>query len=255
MKVLRQVLDFYINTSIHVAVAVFSLVQLTKLSLNISTNINLDYFIFFGTIVGYNSLKYFEVFWKRIFNFRKKCQIIVVSLIAFLGMIYFYFLMETNIQIELFKVGIVVLIYPFLRTKVFLKMFAVSFCVTYTSIYIPLIHYNFRLEDIGFILFQRFLMIFCLLIPLEICDLKTDAKTIKTLPQVIGTLKTKFLGYLFLIVFCLLQITFYNFIFAFSIAICIFFSNENRSKYFTSFLVESLPIFWWGLLIFFRNFF
>lgn len=88
MKIFRQVLDFYITTSIHVAVAVFSLVQITKIELNIPSNVNLDCFIFFGTISGYIFLKYTEVFWCRVFTVKKNNDIVFVSLIAFFGMFF-----------------------------------------------------------------------------------------------------------------------------------------------------------------------
>ncbi len=247
MKIYKQLLDFYINTSIHVAVAVFSLVQITKLSLNISTNRNLDYFIFFGTILGYNFLKYSEVFWKRVFTFKKNFGIVVVSLMAFFGLIFYFFELEMNIQMAFFQIGFVVIIYPFLRKYGFLKMFVVAFCVTYITVYIPEINYKLN----WIFLFQRFIIVICLLIPLEICDLETDSKTLKTLPKIIGIRNLKILGYFLLLLFCLLQFAFCNLIFAFVIAIFIFFSDDNRSKYYTNFWVESIPIFWWILVLIF----
>ncbi len=251
MKVLKQILDFYINTSIHVAIAVFSLVQITKLSLNITTNSNLDFLIFFGTILGYNFLKYLEVFLNRIFTFDKNYSIIVISFIAFLGMIYFYFRLESNVQIEILKIGFLVLVYPFIRKFAFLKMAFVSFCLTLVTVFILQINQNY------IYLVQRFLIIFCFLIPLEICDLNSDSKTIETLPQIIGIQNLKILGYFLLVIFCclnfyLLKFIFYiDFVIAIITAISIFFSNYKCSKYYTSFWVESLPIFWWILIYIF----
>ena len=250
MKFLKTILDFYINTSIHVAIAVFSLVQITKLQLNISTNENLDYFIYFGTILCYNLLKYFEVFWNRVFTVKNNFDIIVVSLIALFGIVYFYLRLETYIQVEFIKIGIIVLIYPFFRKYGLLKMFVVAFCILYITIYIPIIHFDFRWNDIYIYLFQRFLILFCLLIPLEICDLEMDSKTIKTLPKIIGIQNLKILGYFLLLVFCFQQFAFCNLSFAFLVAISIFYSDKNRSKYYTSFWIESLPVFWWILLLF-----
>ncbi len=249
MKFLKTIFDFYINICIHVAVAVFSLVQITKLQLNISTNSNLDFFIFFGTILGYNFLKNFEVFWKRVFSFKENYTILAVSLLAFLAMIYFYFQLESNIQIQFIKIGILILIYPFIRKFGFIKMVYVSFCLTLITVFVVEINHNYNY------LLQRFLIIFCLLIPLEVCDLETDSKTIKTLPKLIGIQNVKNLGYFLLVVFCVLKLKFDIDIFiAVVIAIAIYFSNENSSKYYNSFWVESLPIFWWVLLLF-RNFF
>ena len=247
MKFLKTILDFYINTSIHVAVAVFSLVQISKLSLNISTNENLNYFIFFGTILGYNFLKYFEVFWKQIFTFKKNFGIVFVSLIAIFRMIYYFFRLELIFQIEFFKIGILILIYPFIRKYGLIKMVFVSFCLTLITVYILIMN-----ETQNWIyLIQRFLIVFCLLIPLEICDLEMDSKTIKTLPKIIGIQNLKILGYCLLGLFCCSTLIFkIDIVIAIVIGIAIFFSNKDKSKYYTSFWIESLPVFWWILLLF-----
>ncbi len=250
MKFFKHIFDFYIYTSIHVAVAVFALVQITKLQLNSTTNPNIDYFIFFGTILGYNFLKYAEVFWNRFFTFKENFGIVLVSLIAVFGMIFYFFLLENKVQIAFLKIGFVVLSYPFLRKHGYLKMFIVSFCVNYITAYIPEIGYKLN----WIYLLQRFLIVICLLIPLEICDFETDSKTLKTLPKVIGILNLKILGYCLLFIFCFLEYTFCNLSFAFLVAVFIFFSDENRSKCYASFWVESLPIVWWILLAF-RNLF
>ncbi|WP_310554865.1 hypothetical protein [Flavobacterium sp.] len=255
MRILKEGLDFYINTSIHVAIAVYALVQITKLSLNVSTNLNLDYFIFFGTIVGYNFLKYFEIFWVRVLNFKNSYSIFLVSLIAIFGMIYYFFKLELDFKVSFLKIGFVVLWYPFLRKYGLLKMFVVAFCVTYISLYIPLSHYGFKGNDIFVFLLQRFLIVICLLVPLEIVDVEKDAKTIITLPQKIGIQNTKFLGYFLLILLLVIDFFVLKFyievVVAIVISIFIFFSNEKRSKYYVSFWVESIPVFWWFLLLIF----
>ncbi|WP_310378450.1 hypothetical protein [Flavobacterium sp.] len=250
MKVFKYILDLYINASIHVAIAVFSLIQLTKYALNSSTNTNLDFFIFFGTILGYNFLKYFEVFWKQVFTFKKNYAILLVSLTAIIGMFFCFFQLEKIIQLEFIKIGLLVLIYPFIRKFGLIKMIFVSLCLTLITVYILEINHNY------IYLFQRFAIIFCLLIPLEICDFEVDSKTIKTLPKIIGIQNLKVLGYLLLVLFCTLDFLFFklnltiDFVIAIVIAISIFFSNENRSKYYTSFWVESVPVFWLCLLTF-----
>ncbi len=245
MRILKQFIDFYINTSLHVAVAVFSLVQICRTSLNIPSNSEIDFFIFFGTIFGYNFLKYFEVFRNRFYTLKKNYSIVFVSLIAVFGMFFYFLKLEKVIQIEFFKIGFVIVSYPFLRKFGFLKMLLVASCIAYITAYIPQI--NFKLNFIY--LFQRFLIVFCLLIPLEICDLESDSQTIKTLPKIIGIQNLKVLGYLLLIISCFLKL---NFVIVIVIALFIFFSDKNKSKYYTSFWVESLPIFWWTLLFFTR---
>ena len=245
MKIIFRLIDIYLNASIHVAIAVFSLLQITKLSFNNTSNSNLDYFVFFATILGYNLLRYFEVFWKGIFNLKSNVDIILVSFLSLLASICFYVALDFKIQLAFAAISLLVLTYPFIRKFPIIKMVFVSFCLTLITVYI--LQINSKIDFIYFL--NRFIIIFCLLIPQEICDLETDSKTIKTLPQIIGIRNLKLLGYLLLLVFCFINFNLMNFIFATITAFSIFYSNENRSKYFASFWVENLPIIWWILSV------
>ena len=61
MKILKNSLDFYINASIHVGLAVYAFVRITEIYFKLPYNKNVDYFIFYGTITGYNFVKYADV--------------------------------------------------------------------------------------------------------------------------------------------------------------------------------------------------
>ena len=65
MKSLSFLFNIYINSSIHVAFAVCSLVGITCLEYDINIAINLLGFVFFGTVTGYNFVKYATVIVKR----------------------------------------------------------------------------------------------------------------------------------------------------------------------------------------------
>mgnify|MGYP006866444833 CR=1 FL=1 len=56
--VLKKILDFYINSSLHVALSAFALVSMTQFFFNIDDGLSVAYFAFFGTVVGYNFVKY-----------------------------------------------------------------------------------------------------------------------------------------------------------------------------------------------------
>lgn len=255
MKFLKQFLDFYINTSLHVAVAVFALVQITKLELKISSDASIDFFIFFGTVFGYNFLKYYNIYKLKFNALKKQFPILLVSLIALIGMFFYFLKLDFSTQFSFLKIGILVLFYPFLRKKGLLKMFVVAFCIAYITSFIFTI--NQSLETIIIYFSKRFIIAITLLIPLEINDLEADSKTIFTIPQKIGIAKTKFLGYVLLLIFFLIgflhsnQTTIIEIVIVIVIAFFIFFANSNRSKYYTSFWVESIPILWWLLLLIF----
>ncbi|MFD0778134.1 hypothetical protein ACFQZF_06280 [Flavobacterium myungsuense] len=134
-----------------------------------------------------------------------------------------------------------------------------SFVVTYITVYIPVVLNKPVILECYISLLQRFFILSSLLIPFEIMDTKTDPKSLNTLPQLFGIRKAKQLGYGFIVVFLFLEfINFriHNFIIDAVIAIVTiifirFISLEN-DEYYTSFWVESVPIFWLVLLILFQ---
>ena len=104
------------------------------------------------------------------------------------------------------------------------------------------------------------LFAFVLILIFEIVDFHTDDPHLQTVPQQIGVEKTKLLGYLLLGVLLALEFLYdanqdyvplvFKCIVSGSIALFLYFANENRSRYYASFWVESIPIFWWLLLVF-----
>jgi len=58
MKFLKRLFDFYLDASIHVALAVFSLLKITAILYKVELSNHLSLFVFFGTIVCYNFIKY-----------------------------------------------------------------------------------------------------------------------------------------------------------------------------------------------------
>jgi hypothetical protein len=205
--------------------------------------------------VGYNFLKYFEVFTKNNFYSKKGYGILGVSLSAIIGFSYFFLLLNTKVQNHLLMGGLFVLFYPFLRKLGWMKLFLVSFVVTYVTVYIPYQSFKWLPIDYYITLLQRFIIITSLLIPFEIMDSKTDAKTLNTLPQLFGINRTKVFGILLVIPFMGLeflksQLSYLVLPVGIITILFINFTTLERSKYYTSFWVESVPILWLLLLLF-----
>ena len=59
MTLLKQLFNFYINSSIHVALAVYSLTYITLVEYGIKYDEDVLYFVFYSTITGYNFVKFF----------------------------------------------------------------------------------------------------------------------------------------------------------------------------------------------------
>ena len=272
MKLLKQILDFYINSSIHVALSCFALVKITFLKFNISSDSSLEWFAFFGTIVGYNFVKFDAL--ARTNKNKMSVQLKAISGLSFVSilLVLFYFIRLQNtakISALLFLVFTILYTLPFFpntknaRNWAGLKIYIVAICWVGVTVILPILNSEIDFQQSFYIIaLQRFLIIFALILIFEIIDLKTDDPHLKTVPQQIGVKNTKILGLFLLIVF--IGISFFNsnsnsnvniqilglllnFVVAIVIALFLYFSNENRSKYYTSFWVESIPIFWWLL--------
>lgn len=257
MSFLKQLLDFYIKSSIHVGVAVFSLVYVTAFSDGLFKNIVYPSCVFFGTVIGYNLLKYYNVFWTGNFNSKKYYWILTVSILAAIGFIFFFLWLKRGVQINLLISGVAVLVYPFLRKYGWLKLFLVSIVVTYVTVFIPFQNVKLLPFDFYVSLMQRFFIITSLLIPFEIMDSKTDLETMNTLPQLLGINSSKIFGIILLIPFMILEFLKPNpsyVVLFISIVTAIFikFTTLKRNQYYTSFWVESIPILWLILLLIFQ---
>jgi hypothetical protein len=241
-------LNFYIKSSLHVGVAVFALVQI---SLDQFTYY--AFFVFFGTIVGYNFLKYWNwVVSKKVFD-KKIIAILSITLVASIACGVLFFLQKSFVQLHLIVALFLVVLYPIIRKTGWIKLFFVAFVVTYVTVYIPLMNH----EEVILFCIQRFLILSSLMIPFEILDSTTDSADLKTFPRLFGIHRTKQIGFVLVVLFCITSFyTLYThylcFIYALSSVVAIYFSTEKRIGYYTSFWVESLPIFWWLISIVFQ---
>jgi hypothetical protein len=275
MKGLKSIVQFYINSSLHVGLSCYALVRITQFLLHISQQNAVAYFAFWGTIVGYNFVKYEELARAKKLQMRKQLRgIAVFSFFSFIMTGYYFFLLERLTQIIAVVFLGLTLLYtlPFFpnrnnaRNWAGVKIYIVSFCWVGATVFLPVLNANVVLTtSIGIISIQRFILIFVLILIFEIIDLRHDNPNLRTVPQQIGVKNTKILGYFLLVVFCGLEVLNVNndasihflslkliFEIAIAIVIALFlaFANEQRSKYYTSFWVESIPIVWWVCLFF-----
>jgi hypothetical protein len=241
--------------------------------LNISNDNSVAYFAFFGTIIGYNFVKFDALARANKNKMRSQLKVIAAFSFASLLLVIFYFFKlhyTTKIIASLFLVLTILYTLPFFpntknaRNWAGLKVYIVAICWVGVTVMLPILNSEISFQNSFYIIaLQRFLLIFTLILIFEIIDLKTDDPHLKTVPQQMGVKNTKILGFVLLIIFCgsglfngningnfqVLDLLL-NFVIAIVIAIFLYFSNENCSKYYTSFWVESVPIFWWLTYIF-----
>ncbi len=268
VQVFKSLFRFYIHASIHVALAVISLVKITELYFLLTSNPYLEWFIFFSTVSGYNFVKYFQVAkWQHRGLPRSIKTIQIFSFICFLGMCFFGYHLKINALLLFIPFAVLTFFYsiPFLlkstkslRTVSFLKVLIVSVVWSGVTSLIPLfINFDDMLPAHIYHFTQRVLFIIVLMIPFEIRDLPYDKGSLKTLPQVFGIEQTKKIGFV-LLLFCVVLEFFItqNYlqrnVFLGVFIVTLFFlmrSSEKQKAFYSSFWVESIPIFWYCALL------
>lgn len=267
---LKKILDFYIHGSIHVALAVYALVQMTFHFFHIDYNAPMAFFAFFGTIVGYNFVKYDElVRAKKLKLNTERKAIVALSFISFLvtGYCFFQLGFRTQLMTVAF-LGLTILytlpVFPKLgnaRNWGGVKIYIVAFCWAGITLFLPIVNAGLPLShDVWLKFCQRFLLVIILILIFEIIDLKNDSLSLRTVPQKLGIHKTKILNLFLLIPFYLLEFLksdfkiiqlWINLALILVLALFTLFASPKRSVYYTSFWVESIPVLWWFALLLF----
>ena len=96
----KPALDFYINSSIHVALAVLSFCILTVYEFELEHFNSFYTAVFCASVSGYNFVKYFGLtkFYYRSLTTRLK-YIQLVSFLSFMGFVVVFFQLHQNTQI------------------------------------------------------------------------------------------------------------------------------------------------------------
>ena len=268
MEQFRRIFDFYLQSSIHVAVAVFALVKITQLQFGILSDDAVAWFAFFGTIVGYNFVKYDALARVRKTGIRTKIKIIAAfSLICFLGAAWTFFQLKLITQLTSAAVLLLTMLYtlPFFpnrknaRNWAGVKIYIVALCWVGVTVLLPLLNAEIAVTvDIAIKSVQRFILVFVLILIFEIVDLSKDDPHLQTVPQQIGVKRTKLLGLGLLLPFFALEFLLsvfdpaqliVNLIIIACIGLFLLFADQKKSKYYSSFWVESIPILWWILFL------
>ena len=274
MKPLKFVFNFYINSSIHVALATYALTWITLIQFGFDYDKSSLYFVFFASITGYNFVKYFGL---AKFHHRSLAKwlraIQIFSGIAFIVMLYYLFQLNFNTIVLIGFLGLITFLYaiPLIPMRYFfdeqqnlrevggLKIYVIALVWVCTTIALPLVNNEqFFDADVIITMAQRFCYILVLMLPFEIRDLNYDSLKLATIPQKIGIKKTKIIGVLLLMVFLMLEF-FKNqltdksiitmLIITFVTLLFLVFSNKNQSKSYSAFWVEGLPVLWLLLVL------
>jgi len=266
MQGFKKIFKFYINASFHVALAVVCLTDITIQEFDVPRNYKLLLFIFFASITGYNFVKYSGIAKVNHLSLAKNLrQIQIFSFIAFIGLVYLTF--HQSFLVLLFSgiLGLFTLLYALplfgyntsLRNLSGLKIFVIAFVWAGVTVLLPLAdNINVWKWDVFVLFLQRFFLVLALILPFEIRDLRFDLAQLGTIPQKFGVRGTRIIGLVLICLFVLLEFVKHqtsmvntaSLIFVgILVLVQIRYSTTRQSKYYASFWVEGVPIFWWLL--------
>ncbi|MEM9363550.1 MAG: hypothetical protein AAGA43_13000 [Bacteroidota bacterium] len=272
MRTLRTIFDFYLDASIHVGLAVAALIMVTSLLLNISVQNALLGFAFFSTIVCYNFIKYGVEAKKYLIvskTYHKRIQ--VFSFLSFFVAIWFAAQLYKEAWLTVLGLSILCLLYaiPFfpktrnLRNLAGFKIYIVGLVWAGFTVLLPAMQSRVPIDwDVIALCFQRFLLVLILMLPFEIRDLESDFEELRTIPQTIGVEYTVVLGIALTLLFVLL--TFFRdaivsnevasrILLGIVLIAMLVLTKKKQSKYFTSFWIEAIPLFWVILILVLRS--
>lgn len=259
--ILKKIIDFYIKSSIHVALSVLNLAKISFLIAGLETNVLLLIFIFSSALSAYNFIKFFSLLITQ--NFRKINSLItLITIGALLVSLITVFVVPIMVLGFAFLGGILVLGYsiPLLsstsnwRSKKGWKLYLVVLSWLCLTVGVPLA----SAENFDTLLFFKLALIqgiyiFVAILPFEIGDLNLDNPKLETFPQRFGILRVKKIGVSFLILGCLILVFSFGLDFAVTISTLTIFlilgiflwrSSENQSHYYSRFWIEGIPVLW-----------
>ncbi len=280
MRFFKKILDFYIFSNIHVALAGFSMTKITLINFGIQDNLT-PLFVAFSILLSYNFIRFYEIKnnrlnWFKDWFFKKINEILLLIILSIFGLITILFFTDFNptsllilfpfafmtlfYVIPLFKIGKLEVSF---RNFPVIKIFSITVAWAGISVFFPLAEAYYQFTSAVYLeFFQRILILLAITIPFDIRDVNADSISLKTLPQILGITNSKVLGTLLLFGFVLLEIFKTNFtdvgllvvlIISMITGLFLWFSSPIRFRYYTSFWVESVPIIWLGLLLFMNN--
>jgi 4-hydroxybenzoate polyprenyltransferase len=278
MQLLKRLFDFYIFANLHVALAGFCITKITVVKFQIHNSLA-PVFVGFSIILSYNFIRFYEFYTNNIKGLKKWFETnkkYLVSLTVLSAIVLWYLLFFAT-----FNLKALYLLFPFAFMTIFyviplfkigekevsfrnfpgIKIFSITVSWAVISVLFPLFEADFEFTLKVYIeFFQRFLILLAITIPFDIRDVNSDSNKLKTLPQILGITTVKKIGIALLVMFVLLTFfneniliteVYVNIIIALITGFYVWFSSVEKSRYYTSFWVEAIPIFWLLLIVLF----
>ncbi len=272
-RYLKNFFTFYIYSNLHVALAGLAMVMVTNIKFGILTEVP-ALFVFLSIILSYNFIRFYEIKndrleWFSSWFYQHKIKLLALSFVSFLGIItiLFYGLLHSKALWILTPFVVMTFFYAIPLGKInqkelsfrnfpFIKIFSIAIAWAGTTVLFPVLDADLPLtSDIWIEFIQRIALLIAITIPFDIRDITSDTNDLRTIPQIVGILKSKYIGTILLLIFIGLELVkttnihyLSTIIIAGITALFLWLSSDKKSRFYTSFWVESIPIFWWILL-------
>jgi hypothetical protein len=263
MKQWVQGFQWYLEASVHVALAVVSLTVVSSWQHNIPVNVHLILAQFFGTIAVYNFIKYGIEAQRYVFVPRgRHKKYFWFSIPASLLALYSGWFLWQELWSVFLVLAILVGLYALpmlkkgknLRSIGWLKVFIVALVWALATVIVPVYQKESALFWDSWVEFgQRFLFVCVLMLPFELRDMEVDPVELRTLPQRYGLKNVKVLGMVWVVVFFLLTFLKDDMgygelgrkaLLAVVLLLMLWRMHTRNSRYFAAFWVEAIPMFW-----------
>jgi len=259
----QKAFSFYIQSSLHVAFSVISLLAIAFFEFGWSINVPLFVFVFCSTLLTYNFIKYataaasyYHVEGRRLKSIRALsfiCGLIVIYCCFFLsistlwmafglGLLSFFYVVPVSSQTKNF------------RNIKYVKSNIVAAVWASVVVVLPIVTLDIKFLSDHFVFWA---VIYCwvlaTLIPFEIRDLPWDDPAIRTLPQTLGIKGAKRVSYVAILFVFVLELWRHSWewssmtdtgLICLIVLSFLWYTKPVQSKYFASFWVESLAILW-----------
>ncbi|MDO4728093.1 MAG: hypothetical protein Q4B43_03695 [Bacteroidota bacterium] len=256
---MKKLIELYVYANLHVAFAAMSMVVITGQLLNCVLGAELPIFVFVLTFMGYTYTR------GNLYLFNKNTSIIILlGMLVVFCPIFIYRILNPISYGLIFLTILLTMFYltPYsqrgLRNIPRIKIYIVSLCWVLITHLLPVIEVGYPIDNQMLILgIQRFVLVVLLLLVFDIVDLHQDEQKLQTVPHQLGVYRTKVIAIILLVVsFVLLLFVnsdFYkiliNSMMSIVLLFFILFSSPFKSKMYTLFWLEAVPIVWALLLL------
>jgi hypothetical protein len=166
---------------------------MTQYFFGVDGDFSVAFFAFFGTVVGYNFVKYDAIARLNKTEIKKELKAIVfLSFISLLACFYFFLQLSWESKLSAFIFFGLTLLYtlPFFPNKQNarnwkgVKIYIVGITWVGVTVILPLVEAEIPFTmDVLLMAFQRFLLVFSIVLVFDIVDVKHDDIHLQTVPQ------------------------------------------------------------------------